>query len=376
MAPIMHNKSGRLSDDFIAQLLPRDRPYKLADGQSMHLLVSTTGARLWRMRYVIDGKEKTLAFGQYPAVTLAEARAMRDRAKAELKAGRNPSFWLNAHRAGARAADHRFETIARDWFETNKRAWSTRHASDVLTSLERDVFPAMGRMGVSDIRAPHILATLRRIEDRPAIETAHRVGQIISAVLDFAAASGIIDANPTSRVRRALKPIRKGRRPAVLSIEEARQMLRDVEASRARPITKLALRFLALTVLRPGVIASTPWTEISGLSPDAPIWRVPASRMKLRVDQKADRARDHMVPLSRHAVELIATMSRLTGRGPLVFPALARAHPCGADGRHTGGHQGGPDDPPDSYRAQARDAEADPRGRSRSYARLCDQAAA
>lgn len=313
-------KKQRLTEAIVASAAPRIRPYKLTDGNSLHLLVATTGSRLWRMRFVLQGKEKLLAFGQYPAIGLLDARSLRDRATLELKARRDPREWLRAWKSGTRDPDHRFEAMAREWFETNKCAWSARHSADVIGSLERDVLPQIGDMRMEDIRPPHVLSVLRKIEKRPAVETAHRVRQRIAAVFDFAAATGILDNNPADRVRKALKPIRRGRQPAVLSIEEAREVLRAAEATPAHPVTKLALRLLALTAVRPGVIVATPWAEFSGLSEEAPVWRIPSARMKLRVDQKGDPARDHLVPLSSQAVELIETVRRMTGRGPMVFP--------------------------------------------------------
>ncbi|OYX14385.1 MAG: hypothetical protein B7Z15_04155 [Rhizobiales bacterium 32-66-8] len=316
----------RLTEEAVASATPRLRPYKISDGQNLHLLVSVTGARLWRMRYVIDGREKLLSFGQYPVVGLADARAMRDLAKVELKAKRDPSDWLKEHRRGTSGANESFERYAREWFENNQDSWSRCHASDVIRSLERDVFRHLGSRSVQDIRAQDVLTVLRKIEKRPAIETAHRVRQRIAAILDFAAATGALDVNPADRVRRALKPIRRGRQPAVLSVEEAREVLQAAEASPASSITKLALRFLALTAVRPGVVANAPWKEFARLSPDAPIWKIPAERMKLRVDQKSDPARDHMVPLSRQAVEVIDAIRLLTGMGPMVFPNARRDH--------------------------------------------------
>ena len=311
---------GNLTDLVVRAAKPKAQPYKLTDGQSMHLLVSTTGARLWRMRYVIGGKEKTLAFGQYPAVTLAEARAMRDAAKRELATGRDPAVALKERKTRWHDATDSFETIARAWFETSKGMWSPVHQSDVITSLEQDVFPQIGRLPIGDLKPKDILAVLKRIEDRPAIETAHRVGQRIARVFDFAAGLGIVETNPATVVKKALKPIRKGRQPAVVTLEEAREVLAAAEKQPAHPVTKLALRFLALTVVRPGVIARTPWVELAGLSAEDPVWHIPAARMKLRIEHKDDPNRDHLVPLSRQAVEVLDAVKILTGRGLMAFP--------------------------------------------------------
>ena len=187
--------TGALTDMAIRSAKPKDRPYKITDGQSLHLLVSVTGARLWRMRYVVDGREKLLSFGQYPAVSLADARAKRDLAKKDLQEGRDPGESAKRRRVH-QDADHAFEVLARQWYETSKGMWSEVHAKDVITSLENDVFPTLGRTSVQDIKPHDVLAVLRTIEARPAIETAHRVGQRISRVFEFAAGMGIVETNP------------------------------------------------------------------------------------------------------------------------------------------------------------------------------------
>lgn len=310
----------RLTEDIISAATPRERPYRLTDGHGLHLVVAPTGARYWRMRYEFHGRENTLSFGLHPHVSLADARLLSDRAHAEMKARRDPSVWLKARRVAEEPTDERFERYARDWFATNRSAWSERHAADVIRSLERDVFPQIGSMQVQDIKAPHLLKLLRKIEARPAVETAHRARQRIAMVLDFAYGMGAVEANPAIRVAKALKPIRHRHLPAALTLDEAREALAAAEATPAYPVTKLALRLLALTAVRPGVIAATPWTDFSNLSTGVPTWRVPVSRMKLRAHQKDDPARDHLVPLPRQAIEVIETLRRLTGRGPMVFP--------------------------------------------------------
>lgn len=312
--------NGLLTDAAVRAAKPSDRPLKLPDGRGLHLFVSPTGARLWRMRYEIRGREKLLSFGAYPTVTLAEARRMRDEAKANLKSGRDPGEEIKAQRRERGNPDDRFETLARAWFEVNKDIWSKRHAADVIGSLERDVFPFIGGRLIADLRPQDVLQLARKIEARPAIETAHRVCQRISSVFTFAAGMGMVDTNPVLVVMGALKPIRRGRQPAVVTIEEAREVLKAAESVPAHPVTKLALRLLALTAVRPGVIAGLPWTELEHLDEKEPVWQVPAERMKLKVEHKLDATRDHLVPLSRQAMEVIDTIRRVTGRGPMVFP--------------------------------------------------------
>jgi integrase len=201
--------------------------------------------------------------------------------------------------------------------------WTPVHAADVIHSLERDVFPEVGVLPVTEITAPIVLAVLRKIEDRPAIETAHRVRQQMSAVFTYAIASGKGENDPAATVKGAMAPLKKGRQPAVTDLEEARAMLRKAEAEPAHAVTKLALRLSALTALRPGTLTTTPWAEFDDVTDD--VWRIPALRMKLKLSHKSDEARDHLVPLSKQAF-VIAVLRTITGDGPLAFPNTRHAH--------------------------------------------------
>ena len=312
--------AGQLTDAAVRAAKPQAKPYKLNDGDNLHLYVAQTGARLWRMRYMHKGRERLLSLGQYPAVGLAEARAMRDLARKDIAAGHDAGDMLKRRKLEKENPEHGFEAVARQWYEASKGMWTTVHASDVITSLERDVFPEIGRMSVKELKPQDILAVLRKIESRPAIETAHRVRQRISKVFEFAAGMGLVDSNPAPVVAKALKPIRKRRQPAVVTLKEAREVLQAAEAVPASPITRLALRFLALTVVRPGVVTSLPWSELQGLDDKEPVWRIPAERMKLRLHHKDDDSYDHLVPLPKQALDVIEAIRTMTGRGAMVFP--------------------------------------------------------
>lgn len=313
-----------LTDTAARAAKPREKAYKLADSGGLHLFVTPTGGKLWRVKYRFGGKEKLLSLGPYPAVTLASAREKREEAKRLLREGMDPAA---AKRASATAPGApTFELIAREWYELNRGTWTKTHAGDVIGSLDRDVFPEIGNTPIGELTPPVVLGVLRAIEKRPAIETAHRVRQRMSAVFVFAIASGRGETDPAAIVKGALAPIRKGRQPAVTSLEKARQIIRDADAQTAHPTTKLALRLLALTALRPGSLITTPWSELEGVGEGETLWRVPAERMKMRLHHKDDEARDHIVPLSRQAVETIAALRSLNDRGPLVFPNTRHAH--------------------------------------------------
>lgn len=303
-----------LTDKQIRALAPRDKPYKAADGSGLHLLVNPSGSKLWRFRYEVGGKEKLLALGAYPEVSLAEARAARDTARGERRQGLDPGLQRKLRRAAGEAeAALTFESAARAWHAHRKGGWTSTHAGDVLSSLEVHVFPKLGKLPAAQITPPMILGVLRAIEARPAIETAHRVRQRISAVFVDLIAQGAVEQDPAAAVKPALKPVEKGRQPAITDLGELREMMRRAEAIPAHPVTRLGLRLLALTVLRPGELRMGRAAELRGLDGPTPVWEVPAPRMKMR--------EAHDVPLARQAVEVLEVLLPLTARSPWLFPS-------------------------------------------------------
>lgn len=303
-----------------------DRPAKLTDERGLYLYVTTSGFRSWRFRYRFDGKEKKLTFGAYPEVSLAEARERRDDARRALRDRVDPAEARRVARAEQADARHGFEAVAREWFEGNRSMWSEHHAADVIRSLDRDVFPKLGADQIRSITVPMVLEVLRAIESRPAIETAKRVRQRMSAVFVYAIAQGIADADPAATVRGALKPLRRGRQPAIVDLEKARKVLADAEAVPAFPATRLGLRLLALTAVRPGELRWATWDEFEDIDGPAPLWRIPVARMKGNLARKEEHGGDHLVPLSRQAVDVLHAARALTGRGPLPFPNARHAH--------------------------------------------------
>lgn len=298
-----------LSDAKIRASKPAKAGYRLPDGQGLHLWVTPAGGRHWRMRYRHDGKEGTLTFGPWPEVSIAEARDKRDAARRALRDGKDPTR--------ATAGGTPFEDIARRWHAMRKRTWTETHANDVMISLERDVFPEIGKKAVKDITSPDILDLLRIVEKRGAIETAHRLRQRISAAFVFAIAEGAAESDPAAAVRGALHPVEKGEQPAVTTLAGAREVLQAAEMVPAHATTRLALRLLALTAVRPGEIRGARWSEFT-LDDIDPVWSIPAERMKMK--------RDHVVPLSRQAVETMDALRTLTGRGELCFPGARHGH--------------------------------------------------
>lgn len=312
-----------LTDTGARKAKPREKAYKLSDAGGLYLYVTPSGSKFWRLKYRFGGKEKTLSIGAYPGVTLAKARDAREDAKAQLEAGIDPSA---AKREIDPSAADTFEVAAMEWFTLNRPGWTEKHASDVLQSLKRDVFPEIGASSLRSLKPPRILDVLKKIEARPAIETAHRVRQRISAVFIYAIAAGRADTDPAAIVKGALAPVIKGRQPAITDLDDAREIIRAVDACFAHPVTKLAHRFLALTYVRPGTLLDAPWSEMPDLNGDDPVWRIPAARMKMRLQHKSDSERDHMVPLSRQAIETLQALEVLTSGGTYLFPNSRRFH--------------------------------------------------
>lgn len=329
-----------LTDVQAKKAAPGDKPYKIADSGGLYLYVAPTGLKSWRMKFRFQGKEKLLTFGPYPQVTISEARRKRDDARGQLRDQVDPSGARERARQEKaqerldRAREMTFERIGRAWHELQKVRWTEVHANDVITSLERDVFPDLGMMLPSEIDAPTVLATLRKVEGRGAIETAHRLRQRISAIFVYAISESVATGDPAATVTKALRPMpSKKRQPALVELDELRGVLRDAEASDASAITKLASRLLALTAVRPAIIRGAEWSEFEGVDwtdqrhgPCLAMWRVPAARMKLVLDRKGEDAFDHLVPLSWQALDVLRTAFRISGRGKLVFPGHRHAH--------------------------------------------------
>lgn len=313
-----------MTDTAIRKAKPAGKGYKLADGGGLHVFVSPAGGKSWRWRYEFAGKEKLLTIGQYPVMGLADARAARDEARAALKQGRDPAIVKQQQRlVAAVQSGETFEVIARAWHKVSLPRWSAVHGQDILEALERDVFPAIGASPIREVTVPQVLAVVRAIEARGSKETARRNRQRIEAIFDFAIAEGKAVDNPGRTITGAMAPLQRARHPAITELVAAREILQRVEAQPGHPLTKLAHRLLALTAVRPGVILALPWAE---MPKGAAVWTVPAARMKLSTQEKLKGERDHLVPLPKQALELIAAARQLSGLGPLVFPNYRNAH--------------------------------------------------
>lgn len=319
-----------LTDKGVRAIVAKDKPFKLADSGGLFLHVAPTGYKSWRFKYRIGGKEQLLTLGCYPEVSLANAREMRNEARKQLRAGSDPRHAARrAKLIGANEDHETFEAVARRWHEKQRDRWKPVHANDVITSLERDIFPHLGNMPLDQIDRRTLVAVLRRIEGRGAIETARRIKQRVAKVYQFANAEGGDFVNPAADINEALAPVPPAKRyPALIRLSDIQSLIADIDRAGASPVTRLASRFLALTAQRPGMIRLMQWADIqqvdwgdvtSGI--DEAKWLVPASKVKQELHLRSDETFDHPVPLSSQAVEVLRAVRLLTGQSKFVFPS-------------------------------------------------------
>lgn len=309
-----------LTDTQVKNAKPKDKSYKLFDGGGLYLEVTTSGGKLWRMKYrKVDGKENRLAFGAYPEVTLSDARSRRAEARKLLSEGIDPSQERKEKNLSNRqAAANTFEKLAREWHTNKLGSWRESTARDTLRRLELDIFPEIGRLPIGSITHQQMIATLRKIEARGAHEVAHRVKATCARVFTYANQQGIENRNPAADMRDVLKPAKAGHFAAITA-DELPALLAAMETNDARLFkpTRIAIRLMLLIFLRTSELIETPWDEIDLEKGE---WIVPWHRMKRgKLTVNPDKT-DHHVCLSRQALELLQELKTLTGTGKFLFP--------------------------------------------------------
>ena len=300
----------------IKALKATDRQQKLFDGGGLFLLVKISGAKYWRMAYRFGGKSKTLALGVYPDVSLADARDKREAARKLLAAGNDPSSVSPSAAKKAKQVviaaltENSFETIAREWFVRHSPNWKENHSSKIIARLEKDIFPWIGVKQIGAIASTELLAVIRRIESRGALETAHRALSCCGQVFRYAVATGRAERDPTGDLRGALPPFKKDKHfAAITEPKKVGELMRDISGYSGSFVVKCAFRLSPLLFVRPGELRRMEWVEINL---DKAEWIIPAEKMKMGVT--------HIVPLARQAVEVLQGIQPLTGRGKYVFP--------------------------------------------------------
>lgn len=302
-----------LSDTKLRSLKARNKTYKLADGAGLLIAVSPMGRKTWKMAYRFEGKQRELTGGTYPAVSLAAARIWRDKAKAMIAEGRDPAREKKrAKREAKFAAENNFETIGREWYVRQETVWTDRYAGLVLARLEKDVFPQIGRAPISELEPHDLLEVIRRIEARGSVNMARRVHNHIGEIFRYAVALGVAPRDPSNDITAALTP-----RPAVqhrkgLKASELPGFFADLERANTTQITKDALRFTLYTLVRTQETVFATWDEFEDLDGTAPLWRIPAGRMKMRSA--------HLVPLAKPVVALLKELRDEFPKSRYVFP--------------------------------------------------------
>lgn len=287
----------------------KDKAYKLSDGGGLYLLVNTNGSRYWRLKYRVAGKEKLLALGVYPDVSLADARAKRDEAKRTLAAGGDPGEVKQTEKqAKILAVSNSFEALAIEWHEHKRPNWSQGYASDILEYLQKDVFPFIDKRAVAEIKAAEMLLVLRKMEQRGVLDKLKKTRQACRQIFTYAVITGRAEHNPVTDLAGALKAPKQKHFPHLLT-EQIGGFLRALSEYTGSKVTQNATRLLMLTGTRTIELRAAEWAEFDL---EKGIWQIPAERMKMR--------RPHVVPLSIQAKSLLEEIHQLTGRGRYVFP--------------------------------------------------------
>lgn len=297
-----------LTDTAIRNAKPGDKTIKLFDERGLYLEVSPAGGKWWRLKYRFDGKEKRLSLGVYPDVSLKDARERRDAARKLLADGTDPSENRKAQKsARADRAANSFEVVAREWYAKYSATWAKDHGNRILRRFERDIFPWIGGRPIAEITAPELLAVVRRIEDRGALETAHRALGNCGQVFRYAVATGRAERDPSGDLRGALPPVKGEHFAATTDPKRVGEILRALDGYQGTLTVRCALRLAPLVFVRPGELRKAEWTDIDL---DAAEWRYTVTKTNT----------PHIVPLSRQAVAILRELQPLTGRGQFVFP--------------------------------------------------------
>jgi integrase len=292
----------------VRQAKPKEKDYKLFDGKGLFLLVKKNGSKYWRLKYRYLGKEKTLAIGVYPEVSLELAREEMGKARRLLKKEhRDPMVERQLEKLSrANQTETSFEIIAREWVDIND-LWSDRHRNRVIKSLEKDAFKIIGDRPIAEIKPPELLSVIRKVESRDALDVASRILQRCSSVFRYAIQTGRASTNPATELKGVLRT-RKVQHVASVPRSELSGLINAIDQYDGNPITMYALKLLLLTFVRPGELRGARWEEFDFESEQ---WRIPPERMKMGTE--------HIVPLSRQALAVLEAMRPITGTAELVF---------------------------------------------------------
>src|SRR5687768_187394 len=297
-----------LTDTAIRNTKPADKPLKLTDERGLYLLLKPNGSRWWRFDYRYGGKRKTLSMGVYPDVSLKDARNRRDEARKLLASDADPGENRKAVKAAKlEQAANRTEVITREWYTKYSSTWNASHGERIIRRFERDIFPWIGSKPIAELAAPELLAAVRRIENRGALETAHRALGNCGQVFRYAIATGRATRDISADLRGALPPVKGEHFAAITEPKQVASLLRAMDDYTGSHVVRCALRLAPLVFVRPGELRTAEWKDIDI---DGAEWRYTVTKTNT----------PHIVPLSRQAVEILTELQALTGRGRFVFP--------------------------------------------------------
>ncbi|EED1408885.1 tyrosine-type recombinase/integrase [Escherichia coli] len=307
-----------LTDIKVRTTKPSDKPFKLTDGQGMHLLINPNGSKYWRLQYRFGGKQKVLALGVYPMVSLGEARRKRDEAKKLVSDGIDPSEKKKADKIEQSEA-LTFEAVARDWHTACKRKWSDSHSERVLKSLEDNLFSSIGQRKIAELKTKDLLVPVKTVAASGRLEVAARLQQRTTAIMRYAVQNGLIDYNPAQEMSGAIAVAKRTHRPA-LPFDRFSELLERIESFKGRKLTKLAVKLTLLIFIRSSELRFARWSEIDF---ENAMWTIPGEREPLPGVKHSHRGSKmktpHLVPLSRQALELLKTIREISGECDLVF---------------------------------------------------------
>lgn len=299
-----------LTERTITQAKPKDKLYRLSDntGNGLSLEVSPEGGKRWRFRYRFQGKAKMISLGTYPLVSLKDARSKARDAKKELESGAEPGTKKKTAQQGKT-----FQEVAKEWFDRFSSTATPRYSAEVWSRLEREVFPFIGNMLLTDIDAPTVLSILRRTEERGVIITTYKIKSHISQIFKYAIACGLAYADPSRDLSAALQSKVSKNMPSIIEPKQVGKLMIAI-SSYTGIVVRHALQLGVLTFVRPGELRTAEWTEIDMEEAE---WRIPAAKMKMK--------RPHIVPLSAQALEALRNLQPITGHGIYLFPSIRTA---------------------------------------------------
>ncbi|HBU6641683.1 TPA: tyrosine-type recombinase/integrase [Klebsiella aerogenes] len=306
-----------LTDIKVRTAKPTDKQYKLTDGNGMHLLVHPNGSKYWRLQYRFGGKQKMLALGVYPDVSLADARARRDEARKLLANSIDPGDKKKNDKVELEEA-RTFEQLAIEWHATNKK-WSEEHSRRVLKSLMDNLFPAIGKRNIAELKTRDLLAPIKAVELSGRLEVASRLQQRTTAIMRYAVQSGLLDYNPAQEMAGAVASSNRQHRPA-LQLKRIPELLKRIDSYTGRPLTRLAVELTLLVFIRSSELRFARWSEIDF---ETSMWTIPAEREAIegvKHSQRGSKMRTpHLVPLSHQALAILKDVYKLSGDRDFVF---------------------------------------------------------